>query len=85
VVALDRSATAVLRHRYAGASMSTYAFPIIGELRVDLIGTPEVLKVLSSIWLTKSETARRARQRIGIMNRSGRDLFGSFGPSWANS
>jgi integrase len=31
---------------------------------VDQIDTPDVLKVLSPIWLTKPETARRVRQRI---------------------
>jgi integrase len=31
---------------------------------VNVIGTPEVLKVLTPIWLTKPETARRVRQRL---------------------
>jgi integrase len=45
-------------------TLSDYAFPTIGNLRVDSIGTPEILNVLSPIWLTKPETARRVRQRI---------------------
>ena len=45
-------------------TLSDYAFPEFGSLRVDNIGTPEVLRVLSPIWLTKPETARRLRQRI---------------------
>ena len=45
-------------------TLSDYAFPIFGNLRVDNIGTPEVLRVLNPIWLTKPETARRLRQRI---------------------
>ena len=31
------------------------------------IGSPEVLAVLSPIWLAKPETARRVRQRIGTV------------------
>ena len=46
-------------------TLSEYAFPVFGELSVDVIDTPEVLKALSPIWLTKPETARRVRQRIG--------------------
>jgi integrase len=45
-------------------TLSTYAFPVIGERRLDQVDTPDVLKVLSPIWLTKSETARRLKQRI---------------------
>jgi integrase len=41
-----------------------YAFPVLGSLRVDQIATSDVLGVLSAIWLTKPETARRVRQRI---------------------
>ena len=44
-----------------------YVFPALGERRVDHIDTPDVLKVLSPIWLTKPETARRVRQRIGTV------------------
>jgi integrase len=44
-----------------------YAFPFIGTKRVNEIGTPEVLQVLSPIWLTKPETARRVRQRLSII------------------
>ncbi len=45
-------------------SLRAYAFPLIGRRRVDQIDTPEVLKVLAPIWLTKPETAKRVRQRI---------------------
>lgn len=48
-------------------TLSAYAFPLIGEIRVDQIDTPEVLRVLSPIWLAKPETARRVRQRIGTV------------------
>lgn len=48
------------------SSLKAYAFPLIGSVRVDHIGTAEVLNVLQPIWLEKPETARRVRQRIGL-------------------
>lgn len=45
-------------------TLRDHAFPAIGSRPVDTIGTPEVLKVLTPIWLTKPETARRVRQRL---------------------
>lgn len=46
------------------STLEAYAFSEIGNLPVDQIGVPEVLRVLSPIWLTKPETARRVRQRV---------------------
>ena len=48
-------------------TLTEYAFPTIGEVRVDRIDTPDILKILAPIWLTKAETARRVRQRIGAV------------------
>jgi integrase len=48
-------------------TLQQYAFPHIGDRPVDKIDTPDVLRVLSPIWLTKPETARRVRQRIGTV------------------
>lgn len=48
-------------------TLKTYAYPAFGDRRVDQIDTPEILKALSPIWLTKQETARRVRQRIGTV------------------
>jgi integrase len=48
-------------------TLRQYAFPIIGERRVDQIDTPAILNTLSPIWLTKPETARRVRQRLGTV------------------
>lgn len=45
-------------------SLRNYAYPVIGKLRVDEIGTAAVTKVLRPIWLGKPETARRVLQRI---------------------
>jgi integrase len=44
-----------------------YAFPVLATKSVPDIATHDVLKVLSPIWLTKPETARRVRQRIGTV------------------
>ncbi|PDQ19665.1 integrase [Mesorhizobium sanjuanii] len=48
-------------------TLAQYAYPVIGDYRVDAIGTPDVLRALSPIWLTKPETARRVRQRINTV------------------
>jgi len=48
-------------------TLKEYTFPHFGDRPVDKIGTAEVLKALSPIWLTKPETARRVRQRIGTV------------------
>ena len=45
-------------------TLRDHAFPMIGSLPVNAIGTPEVLKVLTPIWIEKQETARRVRQRL---------------------
>ena len=46
------------------ATMETYAFPRIGEKRLDRIERRDVLAILAPIWASKPETARRVRQRI---------------------
>ena len=45
-------------------TLAEYVFPALGDRRVDHIDTPDVLRVLSPIWLAKPETARRVRQRV---------------------
>ncbi len=45
-------------------TLATYASPIIGALPVAEVDTPLVVKVLSPIWQTKTETATRLRGRI---------------------
>ncbi len=47
-----------------GATLATYANPIIGDLSVQAIDTTLVLKVLEPIWPNKPETASRLRGRI---------------------
>jgi integrase len=46
------------------STLQTYVFPIIGNLPVQAIDTPLVLKVLQPIWNSKPETASRVRGRI---------------------
>lgn len=45
-------------------TLATYAGPIIGALPVATVDTSLVVKVLSPIWQTKTETATRLRGRI---------------------
>lgn len=49
------------------STLRTYALPHFGSRRVDQVETPDILRALSPIWLTKPETARRVRQRIGTV------------------
>ena len=45
-------------------TLSTYVYPIIGDMAVGDIDTPHVLQVLEPIWKHKAETASRVRGRI---------------------
>jgi integrase len=47
------------------ATLKAYAFPLIGDLPVDAVDARTIQQVLGPIWLSKGETARRVRQRIG--------------------
>ena len=46
------------------SSLQADAFPLIGDLDVAAIDTPDVLRVLDPIWTTKTVTASRIRRRI---------------------
>jgi integrase len=48
-------------------TLKTYAFPVIGALPVDRIDARAIQRALTPIWLSKGETARRVRQRIGAV------------------
>ena len=53
------------------STLETYAFPTIGTVKVNEISRRQVVDVLSPIWHTKAETARRVRQRIrAVMDRA---------------
>ena len=45
-------------------SIEQDVLPVIGDLAVDDIGTPHIIKVLEPIWKAKPETASRIRGRI---------------------
>lgn len=49
------------------STLKTYAFPRLGDRLVSDIEGPLIREVLAPIWLTKPETARRLRQRIGTV------------------
>ena len=44
--------------------MKKHVLPVIGNLRVDQIGREDVLRILTPIWTTKPEVARKLRNRI---------------------
>jgi integrase len=46
------------------ATLSTYAYPVIGALPVQAVDTALVLKVLEPIWTAKTDTAGRVRGRL---------------------
>lgn len=48
-------------------TLETYAFPLLGDRAVDQIEGPLIRDALAPIWVTKPETARRVRQRIGAV------------------
>jgi hypothetical protein len=53
------------KHKYQwSATLSTYAYPVVGPLPVQAVDTGLVLKVLEPIWTVKPETAGRVRQRV---------------------
>ena len=52
------------------ASLRDYAYPVIGDMRVDEIGIGDVLRVLEPIWNEKRETAQRTKQRIAAVMRT---------------
>lgn len=48
-------------------SLKRYAFPVIGGMPVDEVDPSSIQKVLLPIWLEVPETARRVKQRIGVV------------------
>ena len=48
-------------------TLNTYASPQLGKQPVELITTDLVYKALEPIWVTKTETASRVRQRIEVV------------------
>jgi integrase len=53
------------KHRQQWSNtLTTYAYPVIGDLPVSEIRTAHVLQILEPIWKVKPETASRVRGRI---------------------
>jgi len=48
-------------------SLERYAFSIIGNQSVDEVDAAAIQRVLLPIWLSKGETSRRVKQRIGVV------------------
>ncbi len=48
-------------------TLKLYAFPLIGNMLVKDIDGPIIRNLLAVIWLQKPETARRVKQRIGLV------------------
>ena len=46
------------------STLKTYARPVIGKKPVSAITTEDILQILSPIWATKTETAKRVQGRI---------------------
>jgi integrase len=46
------------------ATLSTYVYPVVGQLSVAAVDTTLVIKCLNPIWIEKSDTAGRVRGRI---------------------
>jgi integrase len=49
------------------ASLASYAFPVFGDLPVQMVDTALVTKALEAIWSTRPETASRVRNRIELV------------------
>jgi integrase len=45
-------------------SLELYAYPVLGSVPVGNVTTEHVLQALTPIWVSKTETAKRVRQRI---------------------
>jgi integrase len=48
-------------------TLKKYAYPVIGRLPAGEVTTDHVIKILTPIWSTKSETASRVRSRIELV------------------
>jgi integrase len=45
-------------------SLEQFAFPVIGDMALDEIDTDDILRILTPIWKSKTETASRLRGRL---------------------
>lgn len=48
-------------------TLRDFAFPVLGNRRIDSIASADILRVLTPIWLEKPETAKRLHQRLSVV------------------
>ena len=49
------------------ATLDTYAMPVLKDKLVSEITSAHIMQVLAPIWLAKPETARKVRERVGMV------------------
>lgn len=49
------------------STLTTYAYPVLGDMPISEIDTDDIVRVLQPIWTTKTETATRLRGRIEVI------------------
>jgi integrase len=49
------------------STLDQYVSPVCGQKKISEVTSQDVMNVLMPIWLTKAETARRVKQRIGVV------------------
>jgi len=49
------------------ASLETYVFPALGARTIDSIDSGDIMRVLTPLWTSKPETARRLKQRLRVV------------------
>lgn len=69
-IAANESSWRNSKHRQQWTNtLTTYVYPVIGDLPVSDVDTALVLRILEPIWAVKAETAKRVRGRIeAILN-----------------
>ena len=68
VVELNRPTWTSAKHLYKWEmTFQKYANPVIGDILVGDVTRADLMRILTPIWTAKSETARRVRQRIGVV------------------
>lgn len=48
-------------------TLRDFAFPVLGNRRIDSIASADILRILTPIWLEKPETAKRLHQRLNVV------------------
>lgn len=49
------------------STLDQYVSPVCGQKKISEVTSQDVMNALMPIWLTKAETARRVKQRIGVV------------------